>query len=135
MMGYFARDCRRKGKGKGKGGDGSKGYAKGNGKTTKGAEKKGSGKSGGHKGGPSGDLKAGDTRDSAGCAVVSGTGRQNVDGESLTSMMKMQEAAKAEDNLNQNTMRSRRRGECGEDRGGRRRHRPPRGADPSSGHM
>ena len=110
MMGYFAR-------GKGKGGDGSKGYAKGNGKTTKGAEKKGSGKSGGHKGGPSGDLKAGDTRDSAGCAVESGTSQQNVDGESPTSMMKMQEAAKTEDNLNQNTMRSRRRGECGEDRG------------------
>ena len=52
MMGHFARDCKRTGKGE-KGGDRSKGYAKGEGKTTEGAGKKGP-----HKGGPSGESKS-----------------------------------------------------------------------------
>ena len=50
MTGHFAKDCRKKGKGSGKGGDGSKGHARGKGKTMKGTGKKGSGNSEGHKG-------------------------------------------------------------------------------------
>ena len=56
MMELFAKDCTWKGKGKGRGADGSKAYAKGKGKTMNGAGKTGADISGGHKGGPWGDV-------------------------------------------------------------------------------
>ena len=50
---------------------------------------------------PKENRKVGDPDDSAGRAARSDTRQQHVDGESPTSMRKMQTAEKAEDNVNQ----------------------------------
>ena len=84
MMGHFAMDCKRIGKGK-RGGDGSKGYATGEGKRTEGAGKKGPGTSGGHKGRTFGRIEKLEIPRTAGRAVEVDTSRQSVDGESLPS--------------------------------------------------
>ena len=80
MMELFAKDFRRKGKGKGRGADGSKAYAKGKGKTMNGAGKTGADISGGHKGGPWGDVgKLGIPRTELDARSQSGTRRQCAD--------------------------------------------------------
>ena len=100
IMGHVARDCGRNGMGKGKGGEGGKEYAQGRGNTTKRhGERKGQSNLEDPREDVHENRKVGDIKDRAGRAARSDTSHQNVDGESLSPMRKMQTAENAEDNL------------------------------------